>query len=95
LADWLRDAGFPSVRVANYKVPIGQWPAERKWKDVGAYSLAGFLQGLEGYGIYLGTEVLGWKIDELRVLFAKMRSVMTNPNIHAYYPAYVDPELSC
>ncbi|KAK3356309.1 S-adenosyl-L-methionine-dependent methyltransferase [Lasiosphaeria hispida] len=87
LADWLKESGFPSVQVENYRVPIGHWPAERKWKDVGLYSLAGFLQGLEGYCIFLGTEVLGWHIDELRVFFAKMRTVMTNPKVHAYYPA--------
>lgn len=86
-ADWLKQAGFPSPKVVNYKIPIGQWPANRRLKDIGAYSLAGFLQGLEGYGIFLGTQVLGWEVAELQVLFAKMRAVMTNPNVHAWYPA--------
>jgi len=87
-SDWLKEAGFEesSTHVFNFKVPIGQWPAERKWKDVGAYNLAGAMQGLEGYGIFLGTEILGWDINELQVLFAKMRAVMTNPRVHAYYP---------
>jgi len=87
LADWLRGVGFPKVHVHNYKIPIGQWPAEKKWKDVGAYSLAGLMAGVEGYAVFLGTEVLGWKIEEVQVLCAKMRTAMMNPKIHAYYPA--------
>ncbi|KAK4442108.1 putative methylase [Podospora aff. communis PSN243] len=88
-ADWMKTAGFAtsSIRVTKYKLPIGEWPADKRWKAVGAYNLAGSLQGLEGYGIYLGTEVLGWNLDDLKVLFARMRKDMTNKSIHAHYPA--------
>jgi SAM-dependent methyltransferase len=88
-ADWMKGAGFAtsSVRVTKYKLPLGEWPADKRWKAVGACNLAGSLQGLEGYGIYLGTEVLGWDLDDLRVLFARMRKDMTNKSIHAHYPA--------
>jgi SAM-dependent methyltransferase len=85
--EWMKQGGFPGpVNEREFQLPLGTWPAERKWKEVGAFNLLSCEQGLEGYGLYLGTQVLGWSLEEMQVLFAKMRLDMKNRKYHAYYP---------
>jgi len=86
--DWAREAGFePStVNIHKFKMPFGTWPAEKKWKEVGIYNRTASIEGLEGYGLYVGTQILGWQVPELQVFFAKVRAAMLNPNYHAYNP---------
>ncbi|KAK0745626.1 S-adenosyl-L-methionine-dependent methyltransferase, partial [Schizothecium vesticola] len=85
-AGWIKEAGFSSVNISRYKAPLGTWPAEKKWKNIGAFNLATCQEGLEGYILYLGTNVLGWELEELQVVIAKMRQALKNPSYHATYP---------
>ncbi|KAK1831172.1 secondary metabolism regulator LAE1 [Podospora conica] len=85
-ADWARAAGFDpaTVTLKRHKLPFGAWPAEAHLKQIGAYNLTATVEGLEGYGLFIGTQVLGWRLEELQVLIAKMRSALLNPRYHAY-----------
>lgn len=85
---WFRDAGFPADRTfrKDYKVPIGPWPADRRLKEIGLFNLASCEQGLEGFGLFLGTEVLSYTYDEMQVIFTDMRKALKNPKFHASYP---------
>jgi len=85
-AGWMKEAGFTNVNISRHKAPLGTWPAEKKWKNIGAFNTATCLEGLEGYILYLGTNVLGWELDELQVVIAKMRQALKNPAYHASYP---------
>lgn len=83
---WAKDAGFdPStITLKKHKIPFGSWAAEKKLKTIGLINQAATLEGVEGYGLLVGTHILGWKVEELQVFFAKMRSALKNPNYHAY-----------
>lgn len=84
----LRKAGFTgALHTRDYKVPLGPWPVDKKWKEVGLFNVAGMEQGLEGFGLLLGTQVMGFSLEEMQVVFAKMRQAFRNPKWHAYYPA--------
>ena len=84
---WIKDAGFSGpVHTKNFKLPVGSWPAEKRWKEIGLFNKSSIEQGLEGYALYLGTNVLGWSYDELQVLLAKVRAAVKNKSYHAYYP---------
>jgi len=82
------EAGFPAnaVHGRHYKLPLGTWVKGARWKEIGLFNLESCSQGLEGYVLYLGTEILGWKYEELQVLLAGMRKALANPKYHAYYP---------
>ncbi|VBB80462.1 Putative Methylase involved in ubiquinone/menaquinone biosynthesis [Podospora comata] len=85
-AEWMKEAGFPGpFNVEHYKLPLGTWPKDKKWKEVGAFNKQSCLEGLEGYVLYLAVKILGWKFEEVQVLCSKMRSALANPNYHAYY----------
>jgi hypothetical protein len=47
----LRDAGFVNIEEKVVKVPIGQWPKDRKLKMVGIYARASIGDGLEGLSL--------------------------------------------
>jgi hypothetical protein len=53
----LRDVGFVNIEEKVVKIPIGQWPKDRKLKTVGIYARASIGDGLEG--LSLGPMVRG------------------------------------
>ncbi|KAK0749792.1 hypothetical protein B0T18DRAFT_427857 [Schizothecium vesticola] len=80
-----RGRGPPAtVTLRRLKIPFGAWPAEPRLKQAGAYNLTATVEGLEGYGLLVGTQVLGWEVEELRGLFAGMRAALLNPRHCAY-----------
>lgn len=62
------------------------WPANKRLKEVGLFNLASCEQGLEGFGLFLGTEVLSYSVEEMQVIFMEMRKALNNPEFHASYP---------
>ncbi|KAK0613243.1 S-adenosyl-L-methionine-dependent methyltransferase [Immersiella caudata] len=85
---WLREAGFAGpIHTRNYKMPIGTWPKDAVLKEVGAFNQVACEQGLEGFAVLLGTQVLGYSMEELKVIFDDMRKCIRNKAYHAYYPA--------
>jgi ubiquinone/menaquinone biosynthesis C-methylase UbiE len=84
----LREAGFTgALHTKDYKVPLGPWPVDAKLKEIGLFNQATMEQGLEGFGLLLGTQIMGFSFEEMQVAFAKMRQAFRNPRWHAYYPA--------
>jgi len=91
-AGWMKEAGFTGpIHIKNHKMPIGTWPADKALKEVGAFNQVACEQGLEGFGVFLGTQVLNYNFEELQVIFAQMRQCIRNKSYHAYYPAYAPP----
>jgi len=84
---WLKEAGFTgAIHTKAYKVPLGTWPKDPKLKEIGMFNRASCEQGLEGFGIFLGTQVMGYSMEEMQVTFAKVREALANPTYHPYYP---------
>ncbi|KAK5655701.1 hypothetical protein OQA88_5634 [Cercophora sp. LCS_1] len=83
-AEWMKEAGFPDVQTRHVKVPIGDWPAEKRMKDVGRFNKLAAELGLEGYVLYLMTTVLGWGYADVQVWLAKVRSGLKQRNQQPY-----------
>ncbi len=84
---WMAEAGF-SGEVFTYKtkLPMGAWPQDKKWKEVGLFNRISTEAGLEGYGLYACCTVLGWEQAECQLLLARMRQALKNKALHPYYP---------
>ncbi|KAJ2898977.1 uncharacterized protein MKZ38_003546 [Zalerion maritima] len=83
---WLKEAGFPGpIAEEEVALPIGAWAKEKRWKDVGAFNRLSLEQGLEGFAMFLCTQVLGWKPEEVAVLCAQVRQALKDKSLHAYY----------
>lgn len=49
LKEWMIGAGFQNVTEKVYKLPIGGWPKDEKFKAIGQFNL---LNVLEGVGMF-------------------------------------------
>lgn len=77
-------AGFMNVVEHRWKLPVGGWPADKRFKEIGQYNRIHWDQGIEGWCIYLLTTVLHWSIEEVQIYLAKMRTALKDRSIHAY-----------
>ncbi len=83
---WIEQAGFRqgSVQTSRTKMPMGSWPASKKWKAVGEFNRLSYETSLEGYGLYLLTNVLGWEYAAVQAWMVRMRQGLEQKDWHAY-----------
>lgn len=63
---------------------IGPWPKGKMNKDLGTFFRAQFLDAVEPYTLALFTRVLGYPVDELKIVIARVRDVLLNSDLHLY-----------
>ncbi|KAL1965835.1 hypothetical protein VTN77DRAFT_5156 [Rasamsonia byssochlamydoides] len=68
--EWFREPGFVNIQVHKYRVPIGVWPKEPRYKNLGTWVLLQAEQGFEGAAMAVLTRFESWSPDEVRVLAA-------------------------
>ncbi|EFX00210.1 hypothetical protein CMQ_7212 [Grosmannia clavigera kw1407] len=83
---FMEEVGFEGVVEVNYKWPINRWPRDRKYKELGTWSLANMDQALESSTLAPLTRGLGWSREEVLVLISKARKVLRDTKVHAYWP---------
>ncbi|RPB18879.1 S-adenosyl-L-methionine-dependent methyltransferase, partial [Terfezia boudieri ATCC MYA-4762] len=89
LKEWMIDAGFQNVREVVYKLPVGNWPKDEKYKAIGQFNLLNVLEGAEGWTYALLTRVLKWSPEKVQELMEGVRQEFLNKKMHSYYLMYV------
>lgn len=79
-------AGFVDVVEHRLKWPIGVWPKDRFFKDLGYWNYVNLDIGLEGLIMALLTRGLGWTKEEVLIYCAQVRSALRDRSVHAYIP---------
>ncbi|KAF7559149.1 hypothetical protein G7046_g5007 [Stylonectria norvegica] len=69
----MEDAGFVDVVERKVKAPLHGWPKDPKLQHVGLLFQLALEESIEGFGIFLLTQVLGWQQEEVIILIAEMR----------------------
>ncbi|KAL2811980.1 S-adenosyl-L-methionine-dependent methyltransferase [Aspergillus granulosus] len=82
--DRMIKAGFVDVVEHRFRVPVGGWPSDPRLKQLGLYNRLQWVEGIEGWTMFLLTTVLGWTREEVEVYLARMRKGLQDPSIHAY-----------
>ncbi|KAF4998523.1 hypothetical protein FDECE_11764 [Fusarium decemcellulare] len=83
---YMEEAGFINIHIDNRKVPISGWPQDPRKKEIGQFVHAALEQDLEGYILYMASQLLGWTMDEVRVYCAQLRRELRNTKrYHPYY----------
>lgn len=73
------DAGFTDVVKKVFTIPHSQWPKDQHLKKQGQFVGLYMDLSLDGFALYPIGQILGWSLDEVQVLVAKMRSAIRNP----------------
>ncbi|KAJ3953698.1 hypothetical protein N0V92_009832 [Colletotrichum tropicale] len=84
LEKWVKEAGFVDVVVRKFKLPMGTWPKDPYFKDLGLTNLIQYLDGLDGFSLRAFCDVLGWTKEEVMVLLAHVRKEMKSAKLHIY-----------
>ncbi|GJC88069.1 secondary metabolism regulator LAE1 [Colletotrichum liriopes] len=85
IANHLRDAGFVDIVENRWAFPIGGWALNPKIKEVGAINLEYLDQGLEGFGIFLLKQIMGWEDAEILVFISEMRKALNDLSLQTYF----------
>ncbi|RKK23540.1 hypothetical protein BFJ68_g17274 [Fusarium oxysporum] len=81
----ISNAGFQDINVVAYKAPVGAWAKDQKLAEIGRFTQLTLENDMEGYTLFLWTNVLGWPKDEYQIFLMSMRKVLRNTaNIHIY-----------
>ena len=82
-------AGFGRVNHKEVKLSLGTWPADKKQKDMGAFSLLATEDCFEAYGMALLTRALGMDVPEAKELIAGAKKESRSKSVHSYCIQYV------
>ncbi|OAX77124.1 hypothetical protein ACJ72_08581 [Emergomyces africanus] len=85
LKGWMKDAGFVNITERIVPLPLGTWPKDPKLKEMGAWNLLQFMEGVEGWSIAALTRYHGWSLEEAQVALAHVRADAKNRSIHLYF----------
>ncbi|KAH6857036.1 S-adenosyl-L-methionine-dependent methyltransferase [Chaetomium sp. MPI-CAGE-AT-0009] len=82
----MEEAGFVDIVVKDYMCPIGDWPQDKKQKEIGMFSKLVLETDLAGFVNFVWSSVMGWSNEEIQVYLANLRREMRDKSIHTLYP---------
>lgn len=59
MKNMIKEAGFVNVVEKQYKWPVGEWPVDRRLKDIGRWNMQRWLEGLDAWTLRLLTQHCG------------------------------------
>ncbi|KAL2202620.1 S-adenosyl-L-methionine-dependent methyltransferase [Sarocladium strictum] len=83
--DLMNEAGFVDVTEKKFRLPMSGWPLDPKLKEIGQYVQLFVDGGLEGFGLFLLTQIMGWQYEECQVFIAEMRKALRDKSLNPYY----------
>ncbi|KAF6811238.1 methyltransferase [Colletotrichum musicola] len=89
LEGWVRGAGFRRVHHHKVKTPIGPWPRDPAYKDLGLLNLVQNVAGLEGFSMRLLCGVLGKSEEEALAQVAQVEGELKGAAFHALFDIHV------
>ena len=79
-------AGFVSVDEHIFKIPVGDWPRDRKMKTIGLYNRSVVHDALHGSAMKPFTHGLKWTPQEVEVFLISVRRDLFSTSQHGYLP---------
>ncbi|KZL67145.1 UMTA methyltransferase family protein [Colletotrichum tofieldiae] len=89
LEGWVRDAQFRNVVADRVRAPLGPWPKDPWYSDLGMMNLILTLNGLEALSLKLFSEMLGKSQAEITVQLANVRKELKTNSFHAMFDIHV------
>lgn len=76
MRDNMAAAGFVDIVEKKVKAPMHGWPQEPKLQQAGLLFQLALDESIEGFAVFLLTQVMGWQREEVLVLVAEFRREM-------------------
>ena len=90
IGTWMRAIGYVDVKEQIYKLPIGPWPSDPAYKELGRRWGNNLLEGASAFSYrLLGPEGLGWNRGEIEVYLVNIRRYLKDRNSHSYQTLHV------
>lgn len=74
----------PLLTSIHIQVPLGPWTKDAKLKELGRFERVHMIETVEPHGMALFTRVLGYTMDEARILFANVKREFRDRTLHMY-----------
>ena len=85
----MEEAGFVDVVEILYKWPINNWPKDPEYKEIGSWTYANVLQGMQGFTMAPFTRALGWSREDVEVFLMDVRKELKSTKNHIYWPIHI------
>ncbi|KAL5598872.1 hypothetical protein BROUX41_003807 [Berkeleyomyces rouxiae] len=82
--NWFEETGFEDITEIRYKVPVGGWPTNSKYKMIGYINYVVNDTDLDGYGAYFLTRI-GWSQERINAVVDKCRAELYDHTVHVYF----------
>ncbi|KAJ0319121.1 hypothetical protein COL5a_010335 [Colletotrichum fioriniae] len=87
LEGWVREAAnFQNITHRKFILPIGPWPKDPHYRELGLVNLTQILEGLDGFSMRAFCGVLGWTKVEAEVLLAQVRKELKA--VHTFHAQF-------
>ncbi|KAI6784652.1 uncharacterized protein J7T54_006698 [Emericellopsis cladophorae] len=84
MAKHMRAAGFVDIQETKLKLPVNSWAKDPKLKKAGTYFHYALERDMEGFSMFVCTQILGWSKEEVHVMVAKMRQAIRTKSLCPY-----------
>jgi hypothetical protein len=82
----MEEVGFVDVHVEVRRWPFGPWMKDKKMKEIGLWSRANMLDGLQATAMAVLTRGQGKTQQEVEAELVEVRKDLMNRAIHTYMP---------
>ncbi|KAI8281161.1 Secondary metabolism regulator LAE1 [Colletotrichum sp. SAR11_57] len=90
LKGWVENVGFENITYKKVKVPLGVWPKDPYYKEMGFLNLTNLLDGLEAFTLRIFCGVLGFTKEETMLQLAEVRKELKDKrSFNAYYEVHI------
>lgn len=85
LKGWMLEAGFVDVEEHILKLPVGVWPKNKRFKNIGLFEMVNMEEGLGSLSMMLFTRALKWSPEQVELFLMDVRKDVKNNDLHSYY----------
>ncbi|PNY24049.1 Malonyl-[acyl-carrier protein] O-methyltransferase 1 [Tolypocladium capitatum] len=82
---WAEAAGFVGVEEQRFRLPVGSWPKDPRFKEIGEFLGFSLYDGVEAFTAVPFRDVLNRSQEEVEVLNASVRRMVRHRDIHPIF----------
>ncbi|KAI8651249.1 hypothetical protein NCS55_01368700 [Fusarium keratoplasticum] len=78
-------AGLVDIESRVFKIPIGRWPKDQNYRNIGLFAQEVLEGDVEGHVLHVADLAWGWSKEQVTVYCAKLRKEIRSGKHHPYY----------